>query len=394
MNPRFEAPPAVTAVPGWIGKRTILCRFALAVLVGGWVVSLAGIPAAARSPALPAGLVPYFSVPAVFVGLDDGRRSPLVRADGTRVTSAADWKLRRAEIRDTWFAHLGPWPPLIARPRLEVLGSVPRESFTEQRIRLEVAPGMSLEGYLLVPDGAGRKPAVFVPYYEPESSVGRGKPYRDFGLQLARRGFVALCLGSPGGDAFKPDVAGAACQPLSFLAYIASNACTALIQHPHVDPARIGVVGHSYGGKWALFAACLDERFACGVWSDPGIVFDETRISINYWEPWYLGLDPHRTRPRGLVTADNPRTGAYRELVAQGHDLHELHALMAPRPFLVSGGAEDPPRRWATLRHALEVNRLLGAEGRVGLSSRPGHDPTEASNAVIYQFFEHALGAP
>lgn len=39
-----------------------------------------------------------------------------------------------------------------------------------------------------------------------------------------------------------------------------------------------------------MFASCLYEKFACAVWSDPGIVFDETKGGyINYWEPWYLG---------------------------------------------------------------------------------------------------------
>jgi len=68
------------------------------------------------------------------------------------------------------------------------------------------------------------------------------------------------------------------------------------------------------------------------------------RPNVNYWEPWYLGYDPAQKRPKaGLPTADNPRTGAYQKMVETGHDLHELHALVAPRPFLVSGGAEDPP---------------------------------------------------
>jgi len=70
-------------------------------------------------------------------------------------------------------------------------------------------------------------------------------------------------------------------------------------------------------------------------------VFDETRPNVNYWEPWYLGLDPQRQRTPGVPDAANPRTGAYKQLMESGHDLHELHALMAPRPFLVSGGSED-----------------------------------------------------
>ena len=65
----------------------------------------------------------------------------------------------------------------------------------------------------------------------------------------------------------------------------------------HLGLDRPALVGHSYGGKWAMFASCLYEKFACGVWSDPGIVFDEARSNVNYWEPWYLGFDPQRRRP-------------------------------------------------------------------------------------------------
>jgi len=214
-------------------------------------------------------------------------------------------------------------------------------------------------------------------------------------VQLARRGFVTLNLGTPGGNAWKPDLGAAVCQPLSFHAYVAANAWLALASLPEVDRARIGITGHSYGGKWALFAAAFWDKFACVAVSDPGIVFDETRPNVNYWEPWYLGLNPNEPRPQpGLPTATNPRTGAYRELVKRGHDLHELHALIAPRPFLVSGGAEDPPSRWIALNHAVAVNQLLGQTNRVGMTHRRDHTPTEESNEQLYTFFEHFLGEP
>ena len=58
---------------------------------------------------------------------------------------------------------------------------------------------------------------------------------------------------------------------------------------------RIGIIGLSYGGKWSMFASCLYEKYAAAVWSDGGIVFDDTRGSINYWEPWYLGQAGNRT---------------------------------------------------------------------------------------------------
>ena len=63
-------------------------------------------------------------------------------------------------------------------------------------------------------------------------------------------------------------------------------------------------------------------------------------------------------RKPGVPTKDNPRTGAYKELFETGHDLHEVQALMAPRPFLVSGGFEDPPARWPALNRVVEVNEL------------------------------------
>jgi hypothetical protein len=126
--------------------------------------------------------------------------------------------------------------------------------------------------------------------------------------------------------------------------------------------------------------------------SDPGIVFDETRPNVNYWEPWYLGLDPNEKRPKpGLPGPVNPRAGAYKRMVEAGLDLHELHALIAPRPFLVSGGSEDPPARWVALNHRLAVDRLLGYTNRVAMSNRPSHPPTEESNRQIYAFFEHFL---
>jgi dienelactone hydrolase len=289
---------------------------------------------------------------------------------------------------------MGPWPALLENPKLEVKSSEQRENFTQQRITLQSSATQSLNGYLLIPQGTGPFPAVLVVYYDPETSIGTNPDHlqRDFAYQLTKRGFVTLSIGSPGGDARKPELGQAVCQPLSYLAYVAANGHTSLAHHPAVAADRIGVVGHSYGGKWAMFASCLYDKFAAAVWSDPGIVFEEARGNINYWEPWYLGLETGKPpRKRGLITKESPRTGTYKMLIESGHDLHELHALMAPRPFLVSGGAEDTPKRWVALNHMIAVNNLLGAHNRVAMTNRKDHPPTEESNAQLYAFFEYAL---
>jgi dienelactone hydrolase len=338
-------------------------------------------------------LAPCFQPPPAFAGRLGPYRSPLQFDDGTLVKNGADWPRRRAEILKDWHDLMGSWPPVIEKPRIEFLTRSRRDSFTQHRVRLQIAPSQSGEAWLLVPEGRGPFPAALVVFYDPETSIGLGRePGRDFGSQLARRGFVSLCVGTPGGNAWQPELGVARCQPLSFHAYVAANCWHALANLPEVDRARIGVVGHSYGGKWALFAGALWDRFACVVVSDPGIVFDETRPNVNYWEPWYLGFDPAQKRPKaGLPAADNPRTGAYRCMVETGRDLQELHALIAPRPFLVSGGSEDPPERWLALNHALTVNRLLGHTNRVAMTNRKGHPPTEESNEQICAFFEHFL---
>jgi dienelactone hydrolase len=334
----------------------------------------------------------FFRPPAEYAEDFGPYRSPLFFDDGTPVRTPGEWSRRREEILKQWHDLMGAWPPVIEKPNVEILSETRRENFAQRRVRVEIASRQSAEGWLLLPDGQSPFPAVIVPYYEPETSIGLGtEPLRDFGYELARRGFVTLSIGAPGGDARKPDTGTATCQPLSFLAYVAANCWQALAEFPEVDPKRIGIVGHSYGGKWAMFASCLYDRFACAVWSDPGIVFDETRPSVNYWEPWYLGRDAERTRKPGLITPEAPRTGAYRQMIETGRDLHELHALMAPRPFLVSGGSEDSPGRWPVLNHAIAVNKLLGAEHRVAMTNRNAHPPTEESNAQIYAFFEHFL---
>ena len=370
------------------GRRSVVDRFFLMILASALVSPAVSVQADDRPPQ---DVASHFHARPEFVGDLNSYKTPLKFDDGRIVRDASEWPTRRREILKTWRDQIGTPPPLIDRPKVEVVSEERQEGHTRRKVRIEVSPDRTTPGYVLTPDGPGPFPAVLVVFYEPETAVGLGgKPGRDFARQLVERGFVCLSIG------FDPRVIDTSrstikIQPLAYLAYVASNALTAMTTFPKVDADRIGVLGHSYGGKWAMFAACLDERFACGVWSDPGIVFDESRGNVNYWEPWYLGWEPDRTRKPGLITQDNPRTGAYKRLVEDGRDLHELLALMAPRPFLVSGGSEDTPDRWKALNHVVAVNDLLGRKNRVAMTNRDGHAPTPQSNEQIGRFLEYVL---
>lgn len=380
--------------PNWLCKR--FARYQ-ALIIGsliGVALAMVGVFQVSGADEPPADLKPFLMPPAEFAGDFGSYRSPLLFDNGSPVTTPADWARRRTEILNYWHGKLGAWPPLLEKPQVDIEETTRRESVTQHKIRIQTAPQRTVDNaFLLVPDGDGPFPAVVVVYYEAFTPAGlNDKELRDFAWQLARRGFVTLALGGDP-NTYYPTPETCEIQPLSFHAYEAANCRVALSLMPQVDPRRIGITGHSYGGKWAMFAACLDPGFACGAWSDGGIVFDEQRGNVNYWEPWYLGFD--RTLPMqraaGIPNDERPRTGPYKDLIAEGRDLHELHALMAPRPFLVSGGSEDFPARWRALNHTVAVNHLLGAKHRVAMTNRPGHSPTQESNEQLYRFFEWAL---
>jgi hypothetical protein len=342
---------------------------------------------------------PFFSPPAELKYEMGNFRSPLKFYDGHPVKTADDWKKRREEILDRWNQMMGVWPDLIKDQKLEIIESTHKEGYTEKIIRFYWLPNEKTEGYLLIPDGEGKKPAVITVFYEPETAIGAGEANsnRDFALQLTKRGFVTISIGTSQTSKaqtyslYYPSIENARIQPLSTLAYAAANTWYLASKISEIDSTRIGIMGHSFGGKWAMFASCLFDKFACAVWSDSGIVFDESRENVNYWEPWYLGYYPPPWRKRGIITEENPAKGLYPKLVAEGYDLHELHALMASRPFLVSGGSEDTPKRWIALNHTIAVNHLLGYENRVAMTNRPLHAPNPESNEQIYLFFEYFL---
>jgi hypothetical protein len=378
--------------------------FGIALLLAGFTTARAEEPAGRE--ALWKKLEPFAQPPEEFAGKFGLYRSPLKFADNSLAKTPADWARRREEIQKTWHKRLGAWPALVEKPTVKKLETIERDGYTQFKVQVQIHPdGKHVDGYLLVPTGRGPFPAVLVPFYEPLTSIGQGAKGRgvgthDYGLQLVKRGFVTLSIGTPGSlDKLGGDTRDALVkvgqelrrQPLTLLAYVASNCLTALAQLAEVDPKRIGIIGLSYGGKWSMFASCLDERFACAVWSDPGIVFNEKDANCNYWEPWYLGYDPKVQRKEGIPSTTNPRTGLYKELLEAGEDLVDLHALMAPRPVLVSGGVQDPPRNWQALNHLVAVNTMLGHKNRAFLTKRKTHVPTAEALELELVFLEYFL---
>ena len=147
------------------------------------------------------------------------------------------------------------------------------------------------------------------------------------------------------------------------LAHDTSRALDFLLEQPDVDPERVGVMGHSLGGKMAFYTGCLDDRFKAIVASDFGM-----GLSFTNWDaPWYLGNQIHHPD------------------FTLAH--HHLLALFAPRPFLLIGGEADRPATWQYINEARKVYELYDRPNNIGFFDHAsGHRPTERSLQIAYQW--------
>ena len=260
---------------------------------------------------------------------------------------------------------------------------------------VEIAAGQTDAGYLLIPPGPGPFPAVLVPYYEPETSTGQSKQrLRDFAYQLTNRGFVTLSIGSPGGDARKPELGGIKLQPLSLPLVTWRRIVATLGITPRSGCEANRSSGAFVWGKMGDVRQVVSAHNSpppCGRTRGSSGMTKSGRASI-IGSRGILGLDPAVMHRPGLITADNPRTGAYTKRCS-----NQATPSRAPSPH----GPAPVSRFRRNRRHgrtdgssgiiAIAVNKLLGYEDRVGMTNRATHEPTVESNEVIYQFFEHFL---
>src|SRR5438105_7473900 len=110
----------------------------LAVIV--WAASLGARAGEQKGAKGWKGISKYFSAPKEYAEQYGAYRSPLVFEDGTVVKTAEDWQRRRKEILRYWHREMGEWPAAIEKPKIEILESGRRENFTQQKVRLEIAP--------------------------------------------------------------------------------------------------------------------------------------------------------------------------------------------------------------------------------------------------------------
>ena len=344
---------------------------------------------------------------------------PLVALDGTRITTAAEWKKkRRPELLEIFAREMYGRSP--GRPGKMISEVFDRDeaALGGKATRIQIAiypggkPGPRIDLLLYVPKGAeGPVPVILglnfagnhAVHPDPgirltESWVDQRQPNiapypaNDHRASDATRGTNAkqwpveeiLSRGYALATMYREDVApdrepyfSTGVPPLypelqkrednfgtiGAWAWSLSRALDVLEKEPSVDAKRVAAFGFSRLGKAALWAGANDERFAM-------VISNESGAGGAKLFRRGVGEDIARLNtvfPHWFARSFRKYSGKDKELP---FDQHMVISLIAPRPVYVASAEEDkhadPEGEFAGAKAAEPVFRLLGAEGLPG----------------------------
>lgn len=231
----------------------------------------------------------------------------------------------------------------------------------EERVRFASA-GAALSGVIGIPQGEKRRPAVIVLHgFGSNKEAGNvTEPCRIF----ERLGYVTLRFDMRGCGESEGERGRLIC-----LEQVQNtrDAVSFLASHPAVLPQRIAVVGSSFGGAVALYAAGVDERIAAvissGGWGDGERKFRRQHAAPEAWRRFTAMLEEgrrHRERtgkslmvprfdivPIPAALRGQINAGALQEFPAEtAQSMFDFRADdvvgdIAPRPLLLLHAAVD-----------------------------------------------------
>ncbi len=308
-----------------------------------------------------------------------------MRSDGTCITTQSEWPPRRAELLELFRKHVygrDPGPPeqltfavleedanaLSGAATLRRVAITARQAgreLTFELLRFSPNTGAKSGTFLLL----NHRPrshtdptrATVSEFWPVEELIARG--YGAAAIQLDElapddrdtfaNGAIRLFEGEPLPAARKND----AWKMISAWSWGARRAMDYLVTDPQVDATRVAVIGHSRGGKAALWAGAQDERFSLTISNNSGCAgaalsrrpVGETVALINGFFPHWFAESFNRYNENEA---------------ALPIDQHELLALIAPRGVAVGSGSNDtwadPEGEFLGLAHASQVYALWG----------------------------------
>lgn len=326
------------------------------------------------------------------------------------------WEARRAEIRAALRPYLGDTPAASSALAPRTLAEERAGSHLRRDVTFRAGTGEEIPASLLIPPRLkGRAPAVLCPHQTTQEARREpaglaGNPEQFTARHLVERGYVTLTWDAIAfgdrhdpasghyGDAIPFYEAHPRWSLLGKMIADLGRAVDYLETLDFVDPRRIGCVGHSHGGITTIFGLALDERLAAGA---ANCGFDAFRIDGNVFR-WshatallprlgffvgspYIDMDLYRAVPDS-------------EVIQVPFDMHEVLALAAPRPLLLSTSDEDfvfPNAGWSArqaLARLAPVYEQLGETDRLeSIFFRGGHSLPPAVAGRIYSWLDKWL---
>ncbi|NHN34791.1 alpha/beta hydrolase family protein [Paenibacillus agricola] len=314
---------------------------------------------------------------------------PLLGCEGEKILTAEQWQqIRRPEILELFHEHVYGRAPLQRPQYLRFITVDKGEGWMGGKaVRKKIDIGYEGPGgngvihlYLFVPAQAIRPVPTFLlicnreaenmdpdrevqsPFWPAEHIVSRG---------YAAAVFHVEDLDPDKHDGFKNGVHGIFDPPevprpkdawgtLAAWAWGASRVMDYLETDPDIDDKSVALVGHSRGGKTALWCGAQDERFAMVVSNDSGC----GGAAITRCKKGETINNINERFPHWFCENYKSFNGRENELPI---DQHMLLSLIAPRLLYVASASEDtwadPDSEFLACTHAERVYNLLGLKG-------------------------------
>jgi dienelactone hydrolase len=261
--------------------------------------------------------------------------------------------------------------PSLPRPEaaVTVLDRVDAGDHYREHVTIDSFAGTKVTAYILIPKQPSDTPrpgvlAVHGHVHRGKERIARIEPLpendptdypQDYGLAAVRAGFVTVCPDWWGfgerkdtdrrmlkkGEYCTTKTNGLSMYGFNFLSLMIDDAIAsldALAARADVDKNRIGVVGHSLGGRMAMWLAAMDERIKCAV---PCGAFGSWRE------------ESHRLAGCGAQFFPG---------ILRYGDVQEVMSLIAPRPLMIMYGDKDllmnpdtAPPRHAVVERAYRI---------------------------------------
>jgi dipeptidyl aminopeptidase/acylaminoacyl peptidase len=261
-----------------------------------------------------------------------------------------------------------------------------RHMASMEPVRFPARDGLEIPAYLTIPNGAVRPlPAVIFPHGGPWARDIWG--FQNIVQFLANRGYAVLQPNFRGSTGFGKRFLNLGNREwgTGAMQHDLSDGVRWLVERGVADPARVGIMGGSYGGYATLAGVAFTPDLYAAAVSIVGPSSIPTLLESipPYWEPVKRTFNVRVGDPQNA--ADLARMRAQSPLYA---------AASIRTPLLVVQGANDPRVKKAESDQIVRALRDLGHEVEYLVAADEGHGfASEESNQALFAKIEEFLAA-